>query len=126
MRIFAATVLILVMMFHSVETLAAPPIPFRELSRSAAPLPSAQSTPAASVPTQPVRSRPMTRGGKIMVGVGIGFLGIGAGLIGIGASTDPHDFLGSTARGVGFGAGTAFAGVGGALIYVGAHRRVEK
>jgi len=126
MKLSVVTVLILGMICNC--ALAAgegPIIPFGDLSKIAAmPLvPGNQATSGAVSTASSRQSHPMTRGGKIMTGVGVGFVGIGVVLIGMGAATDPHGFMGGTGRAIGFGGGAAFAGVGAGLILVGVHQR---
>jgi hypothetical protein len=128
MKQFAVLVLIVGMLCNCTLAVAEGPIPFHELARSASMRPSlpllqdGQGSATAAQPQKPA-SRPMTRGGKIMTGFGIGLLGLGVLFIAAGATTSSDDFLGSEFKTASFFTGGIFAAGGTTLIVFGTHRR---
>jgi hypothetical protein len=130
MKLVAVFILLAGLLGNSMMATAEGPIPFNELAKAAGTQPDAIPAPDAGSVSSPAATQPshphMTRGGKIMTGVGIGLLGFGAVLFGTGASTSKDSFLGSDVRAIGMGAGAAFAGVGTTLIVFGTHQRSTK
>ena len=128
MKPIAAAFLGLAILCHSGLAVAADPIPFAELAKTAGAYPAAIPLPDASQePTAaPAQSAAPSHGGKIMMGVGIAFLGVGAALIGVGASVNPNAIHGSETRNIAFGAGGAAAGTGVVLIVLGARHHPAK
>jgi hypothetical protein len=131
MKRVAVSFLMIGMLCNSMRTIAEGPIPFNAIMQSSGAQPAipsasdAQNTPRPAV-SQQAPHRPMTTGGKVMVGVGIGFVGFGALLIAAGTTVKDSDWFASESRAVGFGGGAAFAGVGTTLIVFGWHRRTLK
>jgi len=102
------------------------PVPFKALMQTAGTQPSVPSITDAkdqstAIATQPAHKTPMTSGGKIMTGVGIGFVAIGvvvivgtAGLSGWASSSDRDKLYG-------VGGGLIAGGV--TLVVFGHHQR---
>jgi hypothetical protein len=130
MKLVAVFILLAGLLCNSMMATAEGPIPFSELARTGGLQPNAIPTPDPGSSSSTVAGQTahphMTRGGKIMTGVGIGLLGFGAVLFGTGASTSKDSFLGSDVRAIGMGAGAAFAGVGTTLIVFGVHQKSTK
>jgi hypothetical protein len=130
MKLVAVIVLLAGLLCNSMMATAEGPIPFSELAKTGGMQPSAIPAPDAGSVSSPTATQPahthMTRGGKIMTGVGIGLLGFGAVLFGTGASTPKDSWFGPQVREIGMASGAAFAGVGTTLIVFGTHRRSAK
>lgn len=127
MKLVAVALLFLGMLCNSVLAAAEGPVPFRALMRNAGAQPSIppindakdQST---AVSTQPAHTHPMTSGGKIMIGVGIGMVVIGgAALVGAALSQSWPAPAGKEAAAYATGGGLVAGGI--TLIAFGTHRR---
>ena len=131
MKLFAIAILGPSMLCNSMLAVAAGPIPFGKLAKDAAVDPVApasptaydDTTPAASQPPNSAQHAPLTTGGKVMLGFGIGLTAIGAGLFATGATCAKDSWFGSTCRGVGMGGGAGTAAAGVTLIVFGLHQR---
>ena len=132
---FAAVVLLIAgLLCNSALAGAEGPIPFASLEQAA----NAQSGATVSrdatansmpVTAQPAKTnRPLTTGGRVITGVGIGFAVFGVGLLGLGinASTKSNNFDRGIGEAVGFGVGGVSTAVGTGLIIAGLHWRSSK
>jgi hypothetical protein len=119
--------LVLSMACSSSCAVAEGPIPVRALmqnagAQSALPASSGdQSSPAPDV-SQTAPHRPMTTGGKVMTGVGIGLLALGVAAL---ATPQPKDGF-APAEGAVRATSILCAGVGVTLVVIGTHRRKAK
>jgi hypothetical protein len=125
MKLVAAALLVMGMLCNSALAMADGPVPFRTLMQSAGAQPTVpQATDGkdkSTNPTQPARPSHMTRGGKIMTGVGVVMVASG-GLV-IAGTAALHDFASTTRKAALYGGGGACATGGAVLIVLGIHRR---
>jgi hypothetical protein len=126
MKLALMCLLVLSLACSSSCAVAEGPIPVRALIQNAgtqAALPSSSGdqnpTPAVN---QTAPHRPMTTGGKVMTGVGIGLLAIGVAAI---ATPQPKDGF-APAEAEARAEGLLTAGVGVTLVVIGTHRRKAK
>jgi len=126
MKLVAVALLILGMLGNAASATAEGPVPFKALMQTAGAQPSLppmtdakdQST---AVPAQPAHRPRITRGGKIMIGTGIGMVAIGGLVI---AGTALLDWGPPTAKvDAGYATGGGLAAGGITLIVFGVHRR---
>lgn len=124
MKLIAAAALVVAIFCSSTLTVAEGPVPFKALMRSEGAEPAVpQSTDgkaqSTATPNQPTRKTHMTRAGKIMTGVGIGFVAIG----GVVMAFTPHAFATPTEKDELYGASGATMGAGVVLVVFGVRRR---
>ena len=130
MKLVTVGLLIVGMMSNSMLAMAGGPVPFKALMQTAGAQPtttpiSASQDQSAAVQTQPAHM-PMTGGGKIMTGVGIGLCVIGGGVIvGSAALNGVWGFSPSDKAKL-YGAGSGLVAGGAILIVLGHHRRSTK
>ena len=124
MKLVAVTLLILGMVCNAVLAAAKGPVPFKELMQTAgaqasvAPITDAKDQPTS---TQPAHRPPMTSGGKVMTGIGIGMFAIG-GVVVIGTAL--FDWGPHTAKvDAGYATGGGLMAGGITLFVLGYHRR---
>jgi hypothetical protein len=130
MKFVAVVFLTAGMLCNSMLAIAEGPIPFSALEQSANAQPSAalsHEATAGSTSARQTQPRSMTRGGKVMTGVGIGCLALGGALIGTRIALRGNSFdVPHVANAVGYGGGAVLAGTGTVLILYGTHRRSPK
>ena len=125
MKAFAVTVAGLGLLCNSMLAMAEGPAPLRSFMTTAGQPPSlsglgpAQDTSA--VPPKPTHHSHMTRGGKVLTGVGIGLLACG-GFVIVGTAAFNSWETSSDKAGL-YGGGIGLLAGGGALIVVGTHQR---
>ena len=131
MRIILVVMLVTALLFTSAPAMAENAAPLRSLVQDAGA--SAKIIPASeaaydssAAPARQVHSRPMTRGGKIMTGIGIGLMGAGVAVIAQGATIKSSDIVGSVVKSYCLGSGLGLTAAGGALTIVGVHRRKKQ
>ena len=130
MKLSAYFLLIFVVLFSSMRAAAEDKIPFGDLAMNggihpvAIPLPD-EKAQAQSSATRTARPSHMTTGGKVMTGVGIGFIALGVVVFAAGAAAINDSWFHDAAAPA-MGVGAALGGGGTALIVVGNHRRTTK
>ena len=130
MKIIAMALLVSAILCNSVMVYAEDAIPFGALAKNggiypvAIPPPDKNDSAAANV-TQTKQQNRMTTGGKVMTGVGIGFVAIGTVVFIAGATAINDSWFGDVA-GPTMGVGAVLAGGGIGLIVLGDHRRTTK
>ena len=130
MKLVTVALLVVGMLSNSMLVMAEGPVPFRALMQTAGAQPTATPITASqdqstAVPTQPAHG-PMTRGGKMMTGVGIALCVIGGGvLVGTAALNNAWGFS-SSDKAMSYGAGSGAVAGGVILIVFGNHRRSAK
>ena len=134
MKFAGVVFLIAGMLCNSALASAEGPIPFSELEQVAGAQPNAALPHEAStgsptaVSAQPAQHRPLTSGGKIMIGAGIACVALGGALIGTRIALRGNSFDVSPAipNAIGYGGGAFLAGSGAVLILLGSHHRSPK
>jgi len=131
MKIILVVMLVTGLLFTSAQAVAEEPASMRSLMQDAgAPVKIAPASEAAdgSLAVGPGQAHPhaMTRGGKIMTGIGIGLMGVGVSVIAQGAVIKSSDIVGSMLKTYCLGSGLALTATGGALTIIGVHRRVKQ
>jgi hypothetical protein len=122
MKLVAVALLVTAMLCNSTLALAAGPVPFSALMRTAGEPPAIPPlTDDQSKSTQPPHATHMTTGGKVMTGVGIGMMAIG-GVVLIGTAVF-SGWASSSDKAKLYGAGAGTLGGGVVLIVLGAHQR---
>lgn len=122
MKLIVVALLAVGILCNSTFAIAGTPVPFRALMQNGGAQPAAPSSPdAKNQSTSAPPKKHMTTGGKIMTGVGVGFLIIG-GTVLIGTKAY-NGYATSTDRNELYGAGGATMGIGAVLILLGMHRR---
>ena len=127
MKLVAVALLVVGMLSNSMLAMAEGPVPFRALMQTAGAQPTmtpitASQDQSTAVSTQPA-PRPMTSGGKIMTGVGIGLFVTGVGvLVGAAALNSAWGFSPSRKAEAYGGGGGAVVG-GAILVVLGSHHR---
>jgi hypothetical protein len=130
MKLVTVALLVVGMLSNSMLVMAEGPVPFRALMQTAGAQPTttpitAPQDQSTAVPTQPA-NRPMTRGGKIMTGVGIAICVIGGSvLVGTAALNNAWGFS-SSDKAKFYGAGSGAVAGGAILVVLGNHRRSAK
>jgi hypothetical protein len=130
MKLVTVALLVVGMLSHSIFAMAESPVPFKALMQTAGaqptttPITASQDQPTA-IPTRPAHG-PMTRGGKMMTGIGIGLCVIGGSvLVGAAALNNVWGFS-SSDKAKSYGAGGGAMAGGAILIILGNHRRSAK
>ena len=127
MKLVAVTLLSLGMVCNAVLATAEGPVPFKALMQTPGAQPSLpQITDAKdqSTSTQPAHRPPMTSGGKVMTGIGIGMFAIG-GVVVVGTAL--LDWGRRTAKvDAGYATGGGLMAGGITLFVLGYHRRSAK
>jgi hypothetical protein len=130
MKRIAVALLILGMLCNAALATAEGPVPFKALMQTAGAQPSLppmtdakdQST---AVSTQPAHRPPMSSGGKVMTGIGIGMLAIGGGVV-VGTAALGNCYGCSSHRAELYGAGSGIMAGGAILVVLGNHRRIAQ
>jgi len=130
MKLVAVALLVFGMLSNSMLAMAEGPVPFRALMQTASAQPTttpitASQDQSTAVSTQPAH-RPMTSGGKIMTGVGIGLCVIGGGVIVASAALNNVWGFSPSDKAKAYGAGGGAVAGGAILIVLGHHRRSAK
>ncbi len=130
MKLITVAILVVGMLSHSMFAMAEGPVPFKALMQTADAQPTTTPTTASqdqstAVPTHPAHG-PMTRGGKIMTGVGFGLCVIGGSvLVGAAALNNVWGFS-SSDKAKAYGAGSGAVAGGAILLVLGNRRRSAK
>jgi hypothetical protein len=130
MKLVTVALLVVGMLSNSVFAMAEGPVPFKALMQTAGAQPittpiTASQDQSTAVPTQPAHG-PMTRGGKMMTGVGIALCVIGGTvLVGSAALNNVWGFS-SSDKAKFYGAGSGAVAGGAVLIVLGNRRRSAK
>jgi len=124
MKLAAVCILLAGLLCNSMMAIAEGPVPFRALMQAAGtPGVDTQNNSLVSG-TKPAAHHPMTTGGKVITGVGIGLAALGGVFLACGAASSHNDFI--DMRGPCLATGAGFAGAGITLIVLGVHWRTTK
>ncbi len=130
MKLVIVALLVAGMLSQSMFAMAEGPVPFKALMQTAGAQPSttpitASQDQSTAVPTQPAHG-PMTRGGKMMTGVGIALFVIGGGVIVGSAILNSAWGFSASDKAKAYGSGSGAVAGGAILIVLGNRRRSKK
>jgi hypothetical protein len=127
MKLVTVALLVVGMLSNSMFAMAEGPVPFKALMQTAGAQPTttpvtASQNQSTAVPTQPAH-RPMTRGGKMMTGFGIGLCVIGGSVLVASAVLNSVWGFSPSDKAKAYGAGGGAVAGGAILIVLGNRRR---